>query len=65
MSELRGKTVVITGASSGLGRSTAIEFAKKSPKYLKLSLSLWPVELIDWLSNTSENTILIFRLLYK
>lgn len=36
---LSGKTVVITGASSGIGRSTAFEFARASPKGLKLVLA--------------------------
>lgn len=36
---LEGKTIVITGASSGIGRSTAIEFAKTAPKNLKLVLT--------------------------
>ncbi|KAF2672510.1 NAD(P)-binding protein [Microthyrium microscopicum] len=36
---LEGKTIVITGASSGIGRSTALEFAKTSPKNLKLILT--------------------------
>lgn len=36
---LEGKTIVITGASSGIGRSTAIEFAKTSPNNLKLILT--------------------------
>lgn len=35
---LSGKTIVITGASSGIGRSTALEFAKSSPNNLKLVL---------------------------
>jgi 3-hydroxy acid dehydrogenase/malonic semialdehyde reductase len=29
---LEGKTILITGASSGIGRSTALEFARTAPK---------------------------------
>ena len=36
MSKLSGKIVVITGASSGIGRSTALEFAKLEAKAIIL-----------------------------
>lgn len=36
---LQGKTIVITGASSGIGRSTAFEFARTAPQGLKLVLT--------------------------
>lgn len=36
---LEGKTILITGASSGIGRSTAFEFARTCPEDLKLILT--------------------------
>ena len=36
---LEGKTIVITGASSGIGKSTAVEFARTAPKNLRLVLT--------------------------
>ena len=44
---LAGKTVLITGASAGIGRSTALEFARSSPKDLKLILTARRVERLE------------------
>lgn len=48
---LEGKTIVVTGASSGIGRSTAMEFARTSPKNLKLILT---ARRIDTLNSIAE-----------
>ncbi|KAA6409298.1 MAG: Short-chain dehydrogenase reductase SDR [Lasallia pustulata] len=48
---LEGKTIVVTGASSGIGRSTAMEFARTSPKNLKLVLT---ARRIDTLKSIAE-----------
>lgn len=49
---LEGKTIVITGASSGIGRSTAFEFARTAPKDLKLILT---ARRIDTLKKIAED----------
>ncbi|KAL2058372.1 hypothetical protein ABVK25_001100 [Lepraria finkii] len=48
---LEGKTIVVTGASSGIGKSTAMEFARTSPKSLKLILT---ARRIDTLKQVAE-----------
>jgi 3-hydroxy acid dehydrogenase/malonic semialdehyde reductase len=44
---LEGKTIVITGASSGIGRSTAVEFARTSPKNLRLILTARRIDTLN------------------
>lgn len=51
---LEGKTVLITGASSGIGKSTAFEFARTSPKNLKLVLT---ARRIDSLKQIAEEIV--------
>ena len=54
---LAGKTIVITGASSGIGRSTAIEFAKTSPKSLKLVLAARRLESLQELATEITESV--------
>jgi 3-hydroxy acid dehydrogenase/malonic semialdehyde reductase len=49
---LEGKTIVITGASSGIGKSTAMEFARTSPKNIKLVLT---ARRVDKLKEVAEH----------
>ena len=51
---LEGKTVVITGASSGIGKSTAKEFARTSPKSLKLIITARRLEALQDLAGEIE-----------
>lgn len=44
MATLRGKTVLITGASSGIGKATAIAFAQEGAKILICSRRLDPLQ---------------------
>lgn len=48
---LAGKTVLITGASSGIGRSTAFEFARTSPDNLRLILTARRVDALNELAS--------------
>ncbi|KAH8425450.1 oxidoreductase, short chain dehydrogenase/reductase family [Aspergillus melleus] len=47
---LEGKTILVTGASSGIGRSTALEFARTSPKNLKLIVTARRLESLNQLA---------------
>lgn len=44
---LQGKIIVITGASSGIGRATALEFAKTSPNDLRLILTARRADVLE------------------
>ena len=44
---LEGKTIVITGASSGIGKSTAFEFARTSPNNLRLILTARRIDTLN------------------
>ncbi|KAL8918852.1 MAG: hypothetical protein Q9208_007109 [Pyrenodesmia sp. 3 TL-2023] len=54
---LEGKTIVITGASSGIGRSTALEFARTSPNSLKLILTARRLELLEALAEEIKKEV--------
>lgn len=47
---LEGKTIVITGASSGIGKATAQEFARTSPKNLKIILTARRIDALKQLA---------------
>ena len=52
---LQGKTIVITGASSGIGRSTAFEFARTAPKNdLRLVLTARRIDTLKQIAEEIE-----------
>lgn len=52
---LQGKTILITGASSGIGRSTAFEFARTCPTNLKLILTARRIESLRQIATEITN----------
>ncbi|KAL6248826.1 hypothetical protein RBB50_003889 [Rhinocladiella similis] len=54
---LAGKTIVITGASSGIGRSTAFEFARTSPQDLKLILTARRIDQLKTIAAEIEKEV--------
>lgn len=53
-SRLKGKTIVITGASAGIGRSTAIDFARTCPTDIKLVLAARRIDTLRDLAHQIE-----------
>jgi 3-hydroxy acid dehydrogenase / malonic semialdehyde reductase len=51
---LEGKTIVITGASSGIGWSTAMEFARTAPNNLKLVLAARRIDALEQIAKDIE-----------
>jgi 3-hydroxy acid dehydrogenase / malonic semialdehyde reductase len=54
---LEGKTVVITGASSGIGRSAAMEFARTAPNNLKLVLTARRIDALEQVADDIKKEV--------
>jgi hypothetical protein len=54
---LSGKTILITGASSGIGRATALEFARTSPSSLRLILTARRLDALEKLAKEIKEEV--------
>lgn len=54
---LEGKTIVVTGASAGIGRSTAKEFARTSPKNLKIIVTARRIDSLNELTKEIKEEV--------
>lgn len=54
---LEGKTILITGASSGIGRATAVEFARTAPKNLKIILTARRIETLKEIATSINKEV--------
>jgi 3-hydroxy acid dehydrogenase/malonic semialdehyde reductase len=54
---LEGKTIVVTGASAGIGKSTAKEFARTSPKNLKIILTARRVDALNQIAQEIKEEV--------
>lgn len=54
---LEGKTVLVTGASSGIGRSIAQEFARTSPNNLKIILTARRIDTLKEVASEIEKEV--------
>jgi 3-hydroxy acid dehydrogenase/malonic semialdehyde reductase len=63
MGNLQGKTVFVTGASSGIGKSTAIAFAREGCRLLLCARRLGPLEeLTTMLKDAGAAAVRVFQL---